>query len=377
MPTKRASGRYYCDLLLDVVGRINISLKTGVKEVAVERESAIRRLAREEEWAALRALKAGKVGIAELTDACRRGASAVHALVARQDDPKIEGLIDDFVSEKGAEIKTAERYGRSLRYLLKWEGAPKGARLSWLMQADTINAYKRSRLGSGQSPDTVCRDLAAIHQLIEWKRGRRAARDAFAEVRWPRPSGRRTRRLSEDEIRRLLKVALETQLSPYSRYPYHDIYRTMLLTGLRPSEIERLRVKDVDPERRLLRVADSKTEAGVRWLPLPAAAAPVLAVHLEGKEEGEPVFGIPQALLSQQFRHHARRAKIPDVKLRDLRRTHAQALREATGDMVKVRDQLGHTTVRHTEFYAGMAGAEERRSDAEEAARILGLAEEE
>jgi len=62
----------------------------------------------------------------------------------------------------------------------------------------------------------------------------------------------------------------------------HDAMRLALLTGMRLSEIARLRVRDVSAE--VISVADSKTRAGVRKVPLHPALAALVARRCADKE---------------------------------------------------------------------------------------------
>jgi integrase len=51
------------------------------------------------------------------------------------------------------------------------------------------------------------------------------------------------------------------------------VFLTLILTGVRRSELQRLRWRDVDLVESVLRVRDSKTEEGIRSIALPASLA--------------------------------------------------------------------------------------------------------
>jgi len=365
-------GVWYTDLILEGVGRLNISLRTRNKEAAERRERILRRLADRGFVDVLTALKERRFSIVQLEAAYEEGPRAVRHLVDWKGDPRIEDLLPAFERDKGTEIKTASRYVTSLKHVLKW--GPPGARISWLAKSETIERFKRERLANGYSPDTVNRDLAAISQFLIWHGGKRLARRAFDEVRWLRPKPRRTRRLTRDEIKRLLDRAWVEQGLGY-RYPWHDIFLIMLGTGLRPGEVCRLRAHNVDLEQNVLRIEDSKTERGLREVPLEGEPLEVLArLKKEAKAPDALLFpGLGHIAIAKALRRIAERANIKNIVPRDLRRTHAQYCRLAERDIVAVRDQLGHTTSLYTDRYVGESQADERRSMVQGALEMMGL----
>lgn len=358
MPTQRG-GWYYTDRVIPIVGRICMSLQTKLKEVGVAREQVILRLAATENYEPLFALRDRRITIAELSYAYQQGPGEVRRLLEKKSDPKISDVLPAFIRDKNTEISSADRYERSLKALMSW--MPKGARVSWIAKADRINEWKRLRLEKGLSTATVSRDLAAIHQLLHWQ-DPVLVRTVFANVKWPKKPPRRTRRLTVGEIQKLLAEGWAAQ--SVGGVEYYDIYIAMLVTGMRPSEITRLQTEDIDLDRLVVSVPLSKTTQGVRELPLPYDDA-IISMFRKHKDRalgrGVPVFSVKQETLSDTFRRHAKRAGIEKVQLRDLRRTHLQYCRLAEKDIVEVRDQAGHTTVRHTEFYAGASSVEERR----------------
>lgn len=359
MATKR-NGVYYIDRYIKGVGRVFRSLDTPDEDVANYRQSVILKLARDDRTDVLEAFKAKQFGIVELVRSAEDG--SLRDLVDFRGNPQVSDMKDKFVSDRAAEIMSAARLGQSLTALIKWRPSIKVSNLD----SATINQFKRHRLSSGCTGDGVARDLSAIHSFLEWHGGRALARRAFDEVRWPRQSARRTRRLSPDEIKRLLAVARAAEAA--SVFPYYSIYYTMLAAGLRPYEPSRVRPEDVDQENRLILIRKTKTAAGIRAIPVSDAAIEE-ALRMATWPRGFPK---PTTLVNA-FQRHRGRARIDDVILRDLRRTHAQMCREAEKDIIKVRDQLGHTSVEETEAYLGVALAEDRRAMVLAANERMGL----
>ena len=165
-----------------------------------------------------------------------------------------------------------------------------------------------------------------------------------------------TRFLSRDEIARLHRV-LDSQ-NRHSRREQADIIRLLLLTGCRRSEIVRLRWSEVDRDKLVL--ADSKT--GPRTVTLNSQARRILERRLRGASPF--VFPSPRdpALPRSRnlpFWYRARReAGIEDVRLHDLRHTHASHAVMNGVPVPVVARLLGHSDVRTTLRYAHLGDRE-------------------
>ena len=174
-----------------------------------------------------------------------------------------------------------------------------------------------------------------------------------------------TRFLSREEIARLHRV-LDGQ-TRNSRCEQADIIRLLLLTGCRRSEILRLRWSEVDRDR--LARADGKT--GPRIVPLNTQARRILERRPHG---GSPfVFPSPRDPARPRSRNLAfwyrarREAGIEDVRLHDLRHTHASHAVLNGVPVPVVSRLLGHSDVRTTLRYAHLGDRE-----IEEAAERVG-----
>ena len=176
-----------------------------------------------------------------------------------------------------------------------------------------------------------------------------------------------TRFLSRQEVARLHRV-LDSQTRD-SRREQAEIIRLLLLTGCRRSEILRLRWSEVDRDRLVL--ADGKT--GPRIVPLNTQARCVL----ERRPRGESPFVFPSPRdparprsRNLAFWYRARReASIEDVRLHDLRHTHASHAVMNGVPVPVVSRLLGHSDVRTTLRYAHLGDRQ-----IEEAAERVGQA---
>ena len=165
-----------------------------------------------------------------------------------------------------------------------------------------------------------------------------------------------TRFLSREEITRLHRV-LDRQTRNSSR-EQAEIIRLLLLTGCRRSEIVRLRWSEVDRDKLVL--ADSKT--GPRTVTLNTQARRILERRPRGA--GPFVFPSPRDPARPRSRNLAfwyrarHEAGIEDVRLHDLRHTHASHAVMNGVPVPVVARLLGHSDVRTTLRYAHLGDRE-------------------
>ena len=209
---------------------------------------------------------------------------------------------------------------------------------------------------SRTAPGNANHALDLLTQIINFAiaRGHLDTNPARAVERNPRRV--LTRFLSREEISRLHRV-LDRQTRD-SRREQADIIRLLLLTGCRRSEILRLRWSEVDRDRLVL--ADGKT--GPRIVPLSTPARRVLERRPCG---GSPfVFPSPRDPARPRSRNIAfwyrarHEAGIEDVRLHDLRHTHASHAVMNGVPVPVVSRLLGHSDVRSTLRYAHLGDRE-------------------
>ncbi len=176
-----------------------------------------------------------------------------------------------------------------------------------------------------------------------------------------------TRFLSGEEIARLHRV-LDAQTRPDGRQQA-DIVRLLLLTGCRKGEIMGLRWSEVRDG--MLALADSKT--GPRTVPIGSGARAILDRQ---PRTGSPfVFPSPHDPARPRcpdlklWYRVRREAGIEDVRLHDLRHTHASHAVMSGVPVPVVSRLLGHSNVRMTLRYAHLGDR-----DIEKAAERVGVA---
>lgn len=165
-----------------------------------------------------------------------------------------------------------------------------------------------------------------------------------------------TRFLSREEIARLHRVLNEQVRNGHGQQV--DIIRLLLLTGCRQSEILRLRRSEVDDDKLVL--ADSKT--GPRAVPLNTSARRIL----ERQPRSTSPFVFPSPLDPSKPRSSntalwcrvRQEAGIEDVRLHDLRHTHASHAVMNGVPLPIVSRLFGHSSVRVTLRYAHLGDRE-------------------
>ncbi len=167
---------------------------------------------------------------------------------------------------------------------------------------------------------------------------------------------RRERYLSPKEMARLGDVL--NQMERDGGDPRHiNIIRLLLLTGARKNEIAHLRWSEVDLERGLLRLKDSKT--GPKSIRLGAPAVRLFAGLLEN--ESAYVFPDrrnpkrPVANLDWAWVTIRARAGMEDVRIHDLRHSFASAGLAGGEGLPLIGKLLGHSHISTTSRYAHLA----------------------
>lgn len=154
-----------------------------------------------------------------------------------------------------------------------------------------------------------------------------------------------------------------TLLSPHAT----AAIRLLILTGCRLSEILNLEWKQVDFERGLLLLPDSKTGAKVVMLAAPALEILAAVPRIEGNRFVIAGDGIdkPRSDLKRPWAMVKRAAALEDLRLHDLRHTYASYCAAAGMGLTIVGRLLGHKDVRTTNRYSHFeAGPLQRASNA-------------
>ncbi|AJY30162.1 phage integrase family protein [Burkholderia thailandensis 34] len=184
----------------------------------------------------------------------------------------LKRYMDEVSVTKKATTQRSEKFTRS--HLEAFFGKYSMAAVS----ADLVAKYRDERLAAGKSNNTVRIELAMLGHLFrvaiqEWGIG--LTFNPVANVRKPSPGGGRDRRLSLDEQRRLFDA-----VAAHSNPMLSWIVGLAVETGMRSSEITGMRRSQIDIERRVVTLRDTKN-GSTRTVPLTRPAAEILRAALE------------------------------------------------------------------------------------------------
>ena len=220
---------------------------------------------------------------------------------------------------------------------------------------------------SRAAPGGANKDVGLLRQIMNFAIARGYVEKNPAAGIVPNRRPKLTRFLSREELARLHR-ALDRRTGEGGRQQA-DMIRLLLLTGCRRGEIVRLRWSEVQADGLVL--ADSKT--GPRKVPLNSQARRIL----ERQPRGGSPFVFPSPLDPSRPRSSQlsiwdrvrEEAGIEDVRLHDLRHTHASHAVMNGVPVPVVSRLLGHSNVRMTLRYAHLGDRE-----IEAAAEIVGQA---
>lgn len=233
-------------------------------------------------------------------------------------------------------------------------------RAKWLDQItpEMVEQFRLTRLheerknahdGSTVSAATVNRALATLRLI-------------FNRLELKSPT-RKEMFFSEDGQTRVVSVQEELAYLREASQPLRDIAAVILQTGMRPEEVFRMDVRNLDFARRTIFNPFGKTKAAKRTIPMTSEVCEVLR-RRSAQARGRWVFCSParpgeqeqpdRPIHSVRKAHDAalRRAGIRDhFRLYDLRHTYATRAAQAGVDVLTLASLLGHTTVQMTSRY--------------------------
>jgi len=209
-----------------------------------------------------------------------------------------------------------------------------------------IKQFRDDMLERGLSGSTARLMLALVsvvfkHARQEWDM---CVANPVAEVRMPKASAARYRRLRAEEEQRL-NHALRSCKNPTTS----ALVRFALETGMRRSEMLNIQWTDLDPTSRVVSLATTKNGTP-RWIPLTPTALEILK---EQRCAGHPKpFDLTASAVAQAWRHIVKRAGLEDLRFHDLR--HEALSRWAHrlgGDVFKLSMVSGHKTLQMARRY--------------------------
>jgi len=216
-----------------------------------------------------------------------------------------------------------------------------------------IEKYKNERK-TIVGPATINRELACLKHMftkaIQWEM---IDSNPVKKVKLLKENNQRLRYLTEEEIQKSYQEC-SVHLKP--------IVLTALYTGMRRSEILKLKWEDIDFKQRLIFVRNAKNNR-TREIPI----ADILLNSLKQLNfKSQYVFcrnnGKPWVNIRTGFEGAVKRAGIKDFTFHDLRHTFASHLVMSGADLLTAKELLGHQTINMTLRYAHLSPSHKRKA---------------
>jgi integrase len=281
--------------------------------------------------------------------------------------PDFSVFADEFLKlvKEERKAQTHRRYSVSVVSLKRFFGSKRLSEIT----SEEIDRFKHMRLKSGRKGSTINRDLACLRRLLRIAVNRRKLRATpFADgtVDFLREQGRE-RILSFSEERLYLDAANPT---------LRDVATIIIECGLRPDEVFRIRVEDVNLVGRFTKIQFGKTHNARRTVPLTEGAFSVLKrriSHAKGpyifpfrKGFGTHDWNRPMTQLWNAHKSALQSSKIrPPFTLYDCRHTYGTRAIESGIDPLTLMRLMGHANLATTNRYVHLsqnhlAGAQKR-----------------
>ena len=293
-----------------------------------------------------------------------------HLDVKKEINCQMTELIDRYWTHYGSKKASADREKSIV------EGIRSEVGRKFVREVDGIAVqrwYEKLTGVRGLADNTAVRHFNVMHHMMEkastiWSMETGIDRNPAGLVEVNRPDDSRERYLSEVELHRL-KIALDEKMF---RKGTKDINQTNLRmrlivliavsTGMRSTEIHRLRWSDVMYSEGLLAVRAKLKNGKVRYVPMPSELAEEIRRYpaVIGQDRIFPPKGGPTSRrqrLEGSFEDLLERAKIHDFWFHDLRHTFASWYMMNGGDLYELAKLLGHANIKMTERYAKLGRA--------------------
>lgn len=266
-------------------------------------------------------------------------------------NPRIEIFAITYL-ERRRHLRSQKRDDLSVRTLL---GFFKGFKLQSISPSD-IEDYIGKRLATGKTNGTINRELACLKRMfnlaIKWSAARK---NPVNNVDFLEEPPGRTRFLSIDEARRLIDCAADHLKS---------ILITALNTGMRRMEILTLKWDQVHIDKVIQPYIEIKVTKNNKKRFVELNDDMVTLLKGMNQNFSEYVFlskrGKPLKSVRKPFLMASKKAGIEDFRFHDLRHTFASHYLMNGGDLMSLKDLLGHSSMRMVMRYAHLTGSYKR-----------------
>ncbi len=224
-----------------------------------------------------------------------------------------------------------------------WLKSPYAERFVSNLHSTDFAAWRDTRIKKGLAPSTVIKELALISHLYfiaraEW--GFEGLDNPVRYIRKPRLPKGRSRRVTDEEINLLIDNTDSLDL------PF--IIKLAIETGMRRGEIASVRWVDVDVNKRIIYLWDTKNGEN-RQVPLSTKALLVLE-KIPKRKDGH-LFGMTAHAISYAFIRACRRGNLKDLHFHDIRHEATTRLSGKLANILELSSVTGHKDLRMLKRY--------------------------
>ena len=261
------------------------------------------------------------------------------------------GLFQQHLAEEERELGTIEKYMREVKKFALWQGRRK-------VTKETVSEWKEQLRQSGYKPETVNGKLSAVNKFLScmgW--GECCVKYLKIQRRLFRSTGRE---LTKDEYTRLVETAQglgKTRLAL--------LIETICATGIRVSEVKYITAEALRAGR-----ADISLKGKIRTVLLPGKLCRKLQKYAKKQKitSGEIFLtrsgkGVSRRQIWAEMKALCKQARVAPSKVfpHNLRHLFARTFYQASRDVAKLADVLGHSSIETTRIYLISTGAEHVR----------------
>ena len=249
------------------------------------------------------------------------------------------------------EESTVEKYVREVRQFASWLG--KGE-----VTKESVSGWKEHLRGAGYKPETINGKLSALNKFFRCM-GWGECRVKYLKIQ--RKLFRSTgRELTKAEYVRLLETA-----AGLGKARLALLMETICATGIRVSEVKYITVEAIRAGR-----ADIALKGKIRTVLLPNKLCRKLEKYAKKQKitSGEVFLtrsgkGITRRQIWAEMKWLCKRAGVESTKVfpHNLRHLFARTFYQASRDVAKLADVLGHSSIETTRIYLISTGAEHAR----------------
>ncbi len=240
-----------------------------------------------------------------------------------------------------------------------------------------VKTKKQGRAIVTGGTGAAARSMRTLSAMLSWAVRKELLDQNLATKIQKYRDQQRERALTDDEAVNLWNMIGEAEKAWVITKDFADIFRLIMLTGARRTEIVALRWSEVEFERSRLVLPPIRTKMGAlnrsRHIVL---SAPALEILQACKRRGEHVFPSsvgdkPLVGVNRAWEKVRTLAGIPDVRLHDLRHSFATFAVENGASLFQIGRTLGHAKSVSTERYAHPTDAGARAIASGVAARFV------